>query len=149
MRTVLELPQESCAAQSNISRTGAAWQAAAALSRQSEKFLIGQSRKFRLTAKGWKDGTNRDEPRGTGQVGVVMGREEAQCADHQHVSGRRHLLFFGQEQLILTNVFGTELIGWFAEVLGKLLDGRCAAIGEAGDLRTGYFPAPVRASPSP
>ena len=34
------------------------------LSRQSEKFLIGQSRKFLLTAVRLKDGTNRDEPTG-------------------------------------------------------------------------------------
>src|SRR5580704_10771187 len=45
--------------------------AGAIVSRQSEKFLIGQSRKFLLTAKGWKDGTNRDEPRGTRQAGLV------------------------------------------------------------------------------
>src|ERR1017187_5696293 len=37
-----------------------------AVSRQSEKFLIGQSRKFLLTAVRLKDGTNRDEPTGTG-----------------------------------------------------------------------------------
>jgi hypothetical protein len=36
------------------------------MSRQSEKFLIGQSRKFLLTAVRLKDGTNRDEPTGTG-----------------------------------------------------------------------------------
>src|SRR6266480_341384 len=41
------------------------------VSRQSDKFLIGQSRKFLLTADGLKDGTNRDEPRGTGLAGVV------------------------------------------------------------------------------
>src|ERR1700677_1756837 len=41
------------------------------MSRQSEKFLIGQSRKFLLTALRLKDGANRDEPRGTGQVGVA------------------------------------------------------------------------------
>ena len=35
------------------------------MSRQSEKFLIGQSRKFLLTAVRLKDGTNRDEPTGT------------------------------------------------------------------------------------
>src|SRR5664279_1275421 len=35
------------------------------MSRQSEKFLIGQSRKFLLTAENWKDGTNRNEPGGT------------------------------------------------------------------------------------
>src|ERR1700674_3866436 len=48
------------------------------LSRQSEKFLTGQSRKFLLTAVRLKDGTNRDEPRGTGPVGLVeaSGRQE-------------------------------------------------------------------------
>jgi hypothetical protein len=35
------------------------------VSRQSEKFLIGQSRKFLLTAENWKDGTSRNEPGGT------------------------------------------------------------------------------------
>ena len=42
-----------------------------AMSRQSEKFLIGQSRKFLLTAEGLKDGTDRDEPKRTGQAGMV------------------------------------------------------------------------------
>src|ERR1039458_5596888 len=41
------------------------------MSRQSEKFLIGQSRKFLLTAENWKDGTNRDEPGGTRLAGVA------------------------------------------------------------------------------
>ena len=41
------------------------------VSRQSEKFLIGQSRKFLLTAEGLKDGTDRDEPKRTGQAGMV------------------------------------------------------------------------------
>jgi hypothetical protein len=41
------------------------------VSRQREKFLIGQSRKFLLTAERLKDGTDCDEPRGTGQAGVV------------------------------------------------------------------------------
>ena len=36
-----------------------------AVSRQSEKFRFEQSRKFLLTAARLKDGTNRDEPRGT------------------------------------------------------------------------------------
>src|SRR4029453_17822286 len=36
------------------------------VSRQSEKFLSGQSRKFLLTAVRLEDGTNRDEPTGTG-----------------------------------------------------------------------------------
>src|SRR5665213_1883509 len=39
-----------------------------AVSRPSEKFLIEPSRKFILTAERQKDGTNRDEPRGTGLV---------------------------------------------------------------------------------
>src|ERR1035438_2429338 len=43
------------------------------LSRQSEKFLIGQSRKFLLTAENWKDGTNRDEP--GGKIGRASCRE--------------------------------------------------------------------------
>src|SRR5208283_5266403 len=41
------------------------------MSRQSEKFLIGQSRKFLLTAKNWKGGTNRNEPGGTRLAGVA------------------------------------------------------------------------------
>src|SRR4051794_2179334 len=41
------------------------------VSRQSEKFLNGQSRKFLLTAKSWKGGTNRDEPGGTRLAGVA------------------------------------------------------------------------------
>src|ERR1051326_3800753 len=41
------------------------------LSRQNEKFLIGQSRKFLLTAERLGYGTNRDEPRGTRLVGMV------------------------------------------------------------------------------
>src|SRR3954469_1530119 len=38
------------------------------MSRQSEKFLIGQSRKFLLTAARLKDGTDCDEPRGGSPV---------------------------------------------------------------------------------
>src|ERR1019366_8602610 len=41
------------------------------VSRQSEKFLIEQSRKFLLTAENWKDGTNRNEPGGTRLAGMV------------------------------------------------------------------------------
>src|SRR5258708_18244933 len=44
------------------------------MSRPSEKFLIGPSRKFLLTAERLKDGTNRDEPRGTGLAGLVEAR---------------------------------------------------------------------------
>src|SRR5690242_2643656 len=41
------------------------------VSRQSEKFLFGQSRKFLLTAVRLRDGTNRDESGGTRLVGLV------------------------------------------------------------------------------
>ena len=58
-----------------------------------------------------------------------VGIEEAQCADHQHVGGRRYLLFFDQEQLVAANVLGTELIGWLAEVLGKLREWRTGTAG--------------------
>src|ERR1039458_2906706 len=55
------------------------------LSRQSEKFLIGQSRKFLLTAVRLKDGTNRDEPTGTGRAGLA---ETSQGRKHQPTGGR-------------------------------------------------------------
>jgi len=41
------------------------------VSRQCEKFLIGQSRKLPLTVENWKYGTNRDEPGGTRLAGVA------------------------------------------------------------------------------
>jgi GxxExxY protein len=41
------------------------------VSRPGEKFLIEPSRKFLLTAARLKDGTNRNEPRGTGQIGLA------------------------------------------------------------------------------
>jgi len=44
------------------------------LSRPSEKFLIQPSRKFLLTALRLKDGTNCDEPSGTGRVGLAEAR---------------------------------------------------------------------------
>src|ERR1039457_3263911 len=55
------------------------------LSRASEKFLIGQSRKFLLTAENWKDGTNRDEPGGTRLAGVA----EAGAGRCCHAAARR------------------------------------------------------------
>src|SRR5579863_6737986 len=57
------------------------------LSRQSEKFLIGQSRKFLLTAKDWKDGTNRDEPGGTRLAG--MAEEGTGRSDHTATRRRK------------------------------------------------------------
>src|SRR5215510_13266826 len=50
---------------------GARDSASLLLSRQSEKFLNGQSRKFLLTAESWKGGTDRDEPGGTRLAGVA------------------------------------------------------------------------------
>src|ERR1039458_7815416 len=55
------------------------------VSRQSEKFLIGQSRKFLLTAKNWKGGTNRNEPGGTRLAGVV----EAGAGRSRHTAASR------------------------------------------------------------
>ena len=56
------------------------------MSRQYEKFLIGQSRKFLLTAENWKDGTNRDEPGGTRLAGVV--EESAGWGGHAAAGGQ-------------------------------------------------------------
>jgi hypothetical protein len=42
------------------------------VSRQSEKFLIRQSRKFLLTAARLKDGTNCDESGRTRQAGMAQ-----------------------------------------------------------------------------
>src|SRR5947208_4154432 len=52
-----------------ITRPGESGDSDILMSRQSDKFLIGQNRKFLLTADGLGDGTNRDEPRGTGLAG--------------------------------------------------------------------------------
>ena len=49
------------------------------LSRPSEKFRFEPSRKFLLTAVRLKDGTNRDEPRGTRSAGLV---EASQVGEH-------------------------------------------------------------------
>src|ERR1035437_8767732 len=55
------------------------------VSLQSEKFLICQSRNFLLTAVRLKDGTNRDEPTGTGRAGLA---ETSQGRKHQPTGGR-------------------------------------------------------------
>jgi hypothetical protein len=49
--------------------------------------------------------------------------QEAQRADQLNAGGLRRLFVFDQEQLVLANVLGAELIGWFAEMLGKLPEG--------------------------
>src|SRR5580658_6633079 len=64
------------------------------LSRPGEKFLIEPSRKFLLTAARLKDGTNRDEPRGTGLAGLVetgAGRED-DAAGRGRANGRDRAL---------------------------------------------------------
>src|SRR5712691_2473824 len=64
------------------------------LSRQSEKFLIGQSRKFLLTAVRLKDGTNRDEPRGTRLAGMAeaSARQEDDAAGGGRANGSQRAL---------------------------------------------------------
>src|ERR1700694_2998643 len=64
------------------------------VSRPSEKFLIGPSRKFLLTAARLKDGTNRDEPRGTGLAGLVetSPRREDDAAGNSGKDGRERAL---------------------------------------------------------
>src|ERR1017187_10410536 len=57
------------------------------VSRQCEKFLIGQSRKFLLTVENWKDGTNRDEPGGTRLAGVA--EESARRGRHAAAGSRK------------------------------------------------------------
>src|ERR1019366_7249135 len=57
------------------------------VSRPSEKFLIEPSRKFLLTAFRLKDGTNRDESRGTRQVGVAETGQRR--GDHSARGGRQ------------------------------------------------------------
>src|SRR5215471_11273334 len=57
------------------------------MSRQSEKFLYGQSRTFLLTApQGCRDGTNSDEPRGTRLAGLVEACQGWTCDSEE---GRR------------------------------------------------------------
>src|ERR1035441_9322543 len=70
----------------NISKDGcASYQKSCLMSRQSEKFLIGQRRKFLLTAVRLKDGTNRDEPTGAVWAGLA---ETSQGRKHQPAGGR-------------------------------------------------------------
>ncbi len=42
--------------------------------------------------------------------------EEPQGSHHLDEGRQRHFLLFDQEQLIQSNVLGTELIRWFAEM---------------------------------
>src|SRR3954447_26570463 len=64
------------------------------VSRPSEKFLIEPSRKFLLTAARLKDGTDSDEPTGTGLVGLVEAspRQEGDAAGSSPEDGRERAL---------------------------------------------------------
>src|ERR1700688_2455839 len=76
------------------------------MSRQSEKFLIGQSRKFLLTAEDWKDGTNRDEPGGTRLAG--MAEEGTGRSDHAATRRRKD----GSKRSVGTKVAGAYEGRW-------------------------------------
>src|SRR5215831_8797515 len=52
-----------------------------------------------------------------------MGIKEAQSTDRLNESGEGDLLLLNQEELIATNVLGTQLVGRFAEVLREGGDG--------------------------
>src|SRR6266576_6533162 len=49
-----------------------------------------------------------------------VGIKKAERADHLDVGRQRYFFLFDEEQLIPANVLSAELIGWFAEVSGKL-----------------------------
>src|SRR3989442_4412192 len=68
------------------------------MSRPSEKFLIEPSRKFLLTAVRQKDGTNRDEPRGTRLAGLVEAsqRREDDAAGSGRADGGERALGTGR-----------------------------------------------------
>jgi len=76
------------------------------VSRQSEKFLIGQSRKFLLTDKNWKDGTNRNEPGGTRLAG--MAEEGTGRSDHSAARRRKD----GSKRPVGTKVAGAYEGRW-------------------------------------
>src|ERR1700689_128432 len=76
------------------------------VSRQSEKFLIGQSRKFLLTTEDWKDGTNRDEPGGTRLAG--MAEEGTGRSDHTATRRRKD----GSKRSVGTKVAGAYEGRW-------------------------------------
>ena len=51
-----------------------------------------------------------------------MGVQESQRADQLNTGGLRCLLVLDQEQLVLANLLGAELVGWLVEVSSKLGD---------------------------
>src|SRR6266852_2426967 len=51
-----------------------------------------------------------------------VGIEKAQRADQLDASGLRCLFVLDQEQLVLANMLGAELVGWLMEVFGELGD---------------------------
>jgi hypothetical protein len=76
------------------------------LSRQSEKFLIGQSRKFLLTAENWRGGTNRNEPGGTRLVG--MADEGTGRGHHAGAGGQKD----GRQRALGAQAAGTHEDRW-------------------------------------
>jgi len=81
---------------------------------QSFYFFAAQDPR-QLSFPAWKrNAFDRDLP--VQRVGI----QESQCADRLNIGGRRHVLLLHQEQLIAANVLGVELVGWPAEVPGKL-----------------------------
>ena len=93
---------------------------------QEANQIASQERIFTLSFLRQLRALVQELARGTGRRHIILFSDGFQLvpgANHQHIGGRRYFLFFGQEQLVATNVLGTELIGWLAEVLGKLPDG--------------------------
>src|SRR5580698_10150774 len=109
------------------------------MSRPGGKFLIEPSRKFLLTAERLKDGTNRDEPRGTGLAGVVETSSGRQ--DDAAGSGRSD----GSERALGAEAAGADEEArrcrggaWIArevvepETVGKDEAGRTGDVAQAG-----------------
>src|ERR1700722_8301071 len=100
------------------------------LSRPSEKFLIEPSRKFLLTAARLKDGTNRDEPRGTGLAGVVEkspGREDDAAGSGRAGGSERAL---GAQTAAADEEAGR--CGGGARTAGQIVEPEAAGKDEAG-----------------
>ena len=84
---------------------------------QSPHFIAAQNQR-QLPFAPWKrDAIDGDFP--IERVGV----EEAQSADHLNEGRLRHLFLLDEEDLILANMLGVELIGRLAEMSSKLGDG--------------------------
>ena len=85
------------------------------LQQRFDFFATEDQRQFSCTPRE-RDAFDGDFP--AERVGV----EKAQSADHLNIGRKRNLFLFHQEQLVLANVFGAELVWRFAEVPGELVD---------------------------